>query len=687
MKWLQRITLALICLLPVPSFATQLLFEGWEGTPTSIASYPNEWWDTSCTPTGSWPSTSNPGLSTTQVYAGTTSLKRHFTGTQYDVPPHGGCFTSKYFTGAQDIWVTWMELMSPNFTTAGSTLGGSGTKGLYFYAHRPGTSTGQGMVFEYNWGSKNYRLGVQAVYDATPQWDSYELTQNSTVFDMPSSKWVCYEGRVKLNDAGSANGEYQLYATNMTDGGATIQLANYTGKRWRGNNTSDPFPSDAVFNQLKVYTQDGLGDIWWDNIYITTTRQGCSGTPPAADTTPPPVPQVPVVSSAALPLIVTWTGVTNPGDLSGYKYYRKLEACAGATTMSLIATLGNVLTYTDTTIPNATTNVCVKVSSYDSSSNESSLSPGKDVTLTPPAASVRTNTVNDTFTATNSNPLPSPWLGTYPPDVNLQLVSNQAASTSITEDATMIRNEVTPNDQWACAPFSSTLNGAPGILLRFTDPSVKSGYAFRVIGHTSIRIEKWTNNVNAYLGVLSYSFADNETLCGEAEGTSLRLYTVLNGVSSLRIVATDSTYTSGKRGLLIYNSVSNAVLATEFTGGGFTAGTPTSDTFSTTASVALDATGADITFTGLASKIRYWNNLHPRTAPVEVTGLGGVASYRLSKTWETAPVAITFVCIESQGSDGIWESDKVTDSFVCNNLATTSTDSTAPATPSGFGVR
>lgn len=689
MTWVQRFIIALLCLLPTPTIATTLLYEGWEGTPASIASYPNEWWDTSCG-AGSWPSTSNPGLSTARAFAGSRSMRSVFTGTQYDTPPHGGCFASKFFTRSTEVWITWMEYWENGFITAGGAIGGAGTKDLYVYGHRPSTQNNAvGFSPGYLWGGKELYVGAQGVYDASPQWDTYSMNQNVNPLSMPDNKWVCYEIHLKLNTPGQANGEYQLYSTNMTDGGSAVLRANWTGRRWLGNNTTDPAPSDTAWDQLKEYVQDGLGTFYHDEIYVTTTRQGCSGTPPTSDTTPPPIPQTPTTPAQVLPLVVNWISVSNPGDLAGYKFYRKLEACSGSTAMTLIATLGNVVTYTDTTIPNSTTNACVKISSYDTSSNESALSTGRDVSLTPPASSVRRTTVTDTFSAGNSNPLPSPWLGGYTGNINFQVLSGQAGpvSSEVT-DVAMIRNETTPNDQWACVELSTYTSGtSPGVILRMAAPPTFSGYEFRFSQGVG-RIAEWTAGSWALLSSVSFTPQVNDLLCGEAEGSALRLYYTRSGVSTLLTSSTDSTYASGRRGLMTYNAgVQNATMFDNFTAGDFTSGTPTNDTFSTLSTVTLDSTGADLVFNGLAHKIRYWNNLHPRTAPVEVVGLGGVASYRHNKTWEVTPVAVTFVCYESQGSDGIWESDKVTDSYVCGSLSVTSTDTTAPATPTGLGVR
>lgn len=101
------------------------------------------------------------------------------------------------------------------------------------------------------------------------------------------------------------------------------------------------------------------------------------------------------------------------------------------------------------------------------------------------------------------------------------------------------------------------------------------------------------------------------------------------------------------------------------------------------ASIVSDATGADITFTGSAYAIRYWDDLHPRVSPVTVSGLGGVSSYRLSKVWEAE---ITFVCMEAQDVDGTWQSFIDSNSYLCTSVTPGGApgDTTAPAVPTNL---
>ena len=81
--------------------------------------------------------------------------------------------------------------------------------------------------------------------------------------------------------------------------------------------------------------------------------------------------------------VLTWNA-NSELDLAGYKVYRGL----GATSPSLLATLGKVVTYTDATVPNVSQNVSYEITAFDLAGNESSKSARvtKAVDVTPPQA-------------------------------------------------------------------------------------------------------------------------------------------------------------------------------------------------------------------------------------------------------------------------------------------------------------
>ena len=63
---------------------------------------------------------------------------------------------------------------------------------------------------------------------------------------------------------------------------------------------------------------------------------------------------------------LTWNANTE-ADLAGYKVYRG----QGAATPTLLTTLGKVLTYADTTLPDVSQTVTYQLSAFDIKGNES----------------------------------------------------------------------------------------------------------------------------------------------------------------------------------------------------------------------------------------------------------------------------------------------------------------------------
>jgi len=87
---------------------------------------------------------------------------------------------------------------------------------------------------------------------------------------------------------------------------------------------------------------------------------------------------------------LTWQPVTTnidgspTTDVNGYEVHRGV----GTSTPSLLATLGKVTTYIDSTVPNVTQNVSYEVLAFDLAGNRGPMSSivTKAVDVTPPAA-------------------------------------------------------------------------------------------------------------------------------------------------------------------------------------------------------------------------------------------------------------------------------------------------------------
>jgi hypothetical protein len=78
-----------------------------------------------------------------------------------------------------------------------------------------------------------------------------------------------------------------------------------------------------------------------------------------------------VAAFANLSATVNWNAVGDP-DLGGYKLYRGFMACSAAGARPLLTSVGKTTTsYTDNSIPDGTSVVSYRVSSFDTAGNES----------------------------------------------------------------------------------------------------------------------------------------------------------------------------------------------------------------------------------------------------------------------------------------------------------------------------
>ncbi len=297
-------------------------------------------------------------------FSGSASIRYNFPSVCYpDASAQNNCggFADRQFTPTEQLYRRVYVRFSPGFTPSD----------VFTKMFRSDT---WGIVS--NWwtiGSNNFQFKVHNQSVLINGVGNLETQTVPTSFSFGTGQWYCVETREKLNTPGQLDGEVQVWI----DG---VQYLLATGLYHRQ-------PGDtSMFYNHRLYRQTGIGSIWFDRIAVGASRIGCLGAGGGGgDTTPPPVPTAPTVPSTNLPATYNWTAVTNPGDLEGYNIYRKLEACSGGAALTLLVTLGNVLTYTDTTIPVDTTAICVKVASRDTSQNVSAQSAGTTETLTPPS--------------------------------------------------------------------------------------------------------------------------------------------------------------------------------------------------------------------------------------------------------------------------------------------------------------
>jgi len=188
-----------------------------------------------------------------------------------------------------------------------------------------------------------------------------------------------------------AAGQITVTWNATTDNVGGVGLAGYHVSRCTGADCINPTPLSDVDASTRTRLDAPLAANTTYG-YIVTGFDFAGNTSPVSspityatttggDVTPPPVPAAPAITTVGYPSTYTWAAVANPGDLAGYNVYRKTEACAGALVPSLVATLGIVLTYQDTTIPSGALAICVLITSRDASGNVSAWSPGTEATF------------------------------------------------------------------------------------------------------------------------------------------------------------------------------------------------------------------------------------------------------------------------------------------------------------------
>lgn len=349
---LQTLVLLLILLvIPVSSYAVVFWDEDWEESP-DVISNSNNWWDSSCAP-GTWPSTSNPGLSTTYAYTGTKSLKHHFAGHQ---PLGGGCYVDKYHPYTTEVYVRWMEYIVPGFQ-----FDPTQTKTI-----KPGDNYGSHW-WAYQWGINQMIFACQVCKDALEgPYGTQNLfpNMNTNKSYSPIGKWFCYESRIKYNDPGVANGIIEAW---LTIDGLENQIMGYYNREMKGPSISSPLSSNAGFIYVREYVQDGIGDIYRDRLAVGNTRIGCPGAPPPDTTSPFDITSITVTPGSTF-LDISWGSVTdNPNGAVTYT----LESCTG----TLCSNFGNAVTVNGTnhTISALGPNVTMRfrVKAVDGSGNPS----------------------------------------------------------------------------------------------------------------------------------------------------------------------------------------------------------------------------------------------------------------------------------------------------------------------------
>jgi hypothetical protein len=674
----------------LPAHAITLLAEDWEGTCSEVAA---RWADSySASPqTEQFPCESGSTYfgtaskqpffldSTTKLF-GANSLRYNYQGTQYDSPPQGGGYADRNFSQrSSEIWITFYNRMSAGFVTAGGLtfgqvggIGGAATKGPYSFmisdtkcvlnnvptnpapCGTPGATLQQnGWVFHYMWGSRNLIMTAQGIKDAVPAYQTQNLTHNVQTFNQPDLDWVCYEAHIRLNTPGQADGLYEQYATNVTDGDPAILTTRYINRQFIDATPTGVMPSDAKWFKARTYRQDGLGQMWYDSITYSTTRIGCTGGSGGGvvDTVPPPTPPnfaATVTSGSATTL--TWTGVVDNGAAGLASY--NIRGCTGAacTPSATVANVGPSTTSYSNTGLTASTTYGRSIAAVDANGNTS---PYSSTIYFTTSSTFSELPGTDTFTRADATNIGTLWDSGYTAQTNLQIISQRIRGVTVntrsfeTYTGTVASNNVF--GQMTIAAMTGAQLADQCVHLRASNAATMTSYAGCALrnGANTWEIREYTTGTPVVLsGNATYDVVVGDKIRLEADGTTLRLYRERAGTRILVVSTTDATLASGKVGLSLFVATSGTlsnVEADDFATGAISAGVPTLITYDSTSGSSITNTTASVSWShtvGSGSNVlvpvcAYARGTTAGNAAVLNVSVGGIPATKVRHDTET----------------------------------------------------
>jgi hypothetical protein len=207
----------------------------------------------------------NPGVSTDRAFNGLKSAKETFRGHAGKDPGAGGCFMNRKLNEPSETLYTRVYMYMDNFTVDSTSTkmfsqGGDGYPSFYWIMP---------------WGKPTLSVGVVGIIKDSGKRDS----ENVYGAAIPQNQWVCLETRITMSTPGVDDGIIQAWI----DG---EQVINKTNQRMRGATINQNNLPDAKFKTIQLYTQNGRGNIYYDDLAVSRdARLGYIGSP-----TPPSAP-------------------------------------------------------------------------------------------------------------------------------------------------------------------------------------------------------------------------------------------------------------------------------------------------------------------------------------------------------------------------------------------------------------
>lgn len=561
-----------------------------------------------------------------------------------------GTFFDRYFgANTTELWTRYYIYLS-NFVANPDV----GMK-IQYYAN-PSTLRSYPNFYAHIFPGNSLGIVAQGVWQ-NGAFTTTNYPANAGSGTLANGQWYCIEEHLKMSSPGQANGVIEVWKD------TTTQILNYPAVQLNGPNDINPVgctilcnSSNTIMALVRHYDHEiSQGARYIDDLAVGTTRIGCGGAPPPADSTPPnPVTGLAVSTAGA----ATWNATTDNTGGSGLASYTLLRCTGTCTpTVTLTTTGPSATSYSDLSVVAGTT-YSYAIKATDNSGN----STAQSATVTMTAAGT-TRTLLATYTPSGSGAdLGASWDAGYTGKSACQLVSSTIEATTLNTDCMETYNGIsTPNDQWEQIPltaFTGTQVEVAAVLLRTANAPTVTGYLCVALKNggqsppTTTLIQKFDGVTNPILASeTSTTWAATDALRCEVQGSTIKAIRVFGSSESVLLTANDTTYTAGKAGLLIFINTGGSLTDIKIgtvTIGGFAASAPPA--IATVTNVSRTQATVTWDLTTLPTNIRAWTG----DAPVG-TVTAPLSSYP-SGVYTYPPTILNkltdYICFIAQDSGG-----------------------------------
>lgn len=208
----------------------------------------------------------NPILAPTSAFkrTGTKSMQEYFTGHPPNYEGGGSCYSDRSFTPTDTLYSRWWMYLTDHAGTGDFLVGTPTTKLTLQFPDNCST------CYSVWWVMPLGSLKLEAAIQHADQ-SAQTVHTSGTI---PQQKWVCVETRLTAESPpGAANGVVQAWIDD-------VEVVNDTGRTLLKSGGAGPLAN------VRLYTQNGLGTIFYDDFATGNTRIGCG----AADLTAPAAP-------------------------------------------------------------------------------------------------------------------------------------------------------------------------------------------------------------------------------------------------------------------------------------------------------------------------------------------------------------------------------------------------------------